>query len=158
MIHFIDTSVLLNLLNVPLKNQNHDTVKEEYNKFVAQNDNFVFPAAVLFETGNHISHISDGSLRRTIASKFVRLINQAVDLQDNMSVIPEITKNELNAILENFPDQAMRGIGFGDSSIVAQFEDYWENKQPIGEMRIWSLDAHLASHSHIGGLSRRKNR
>ena len=42
--------------------------------------------------------------------------------------------------------------------IVAQFEEYWQTRQPIGRIRIWSLDTHLAPYQYEGGLRRRKDK
>ena len=60
--------------------------------------------------------------------------------------------------MDKFPAQAQSKMGFGDVSIIDQFNDYWENRQPIGKMRIWAFDAHLQGYSHTGGLARRKNK
>ena len=42
--------------------------------------------------------------------------------------------------------------------IAAKRNDYWRNRQPIGEMRIWTFDTHLMGYTRTGGLSRRKNK
>lgn len=157
-VHFIDTSVLVELLNVPGMNANYTELKEEYELLEQNGDTFVLPVAVLVETGNHIAHIPDGTLRRDIALKFVNLVEKAISTEDNWNVMPEISEDVLREILANFPDHASSEIGFGDVSIIEQFEDYWQNCQPIGEMRIWSLDDHLSAYQKTGGLSRRKNR
>lgn len=35
------------------------------------NDMLIMPASTIIETGNHIAHISDGTIRRKIALKFM---------------------------------------------------------------------------------------
>ena len=157
-IHFIDTSVLVELLNVPGKNETYEETKLEYELLVENGDMFVLPIAVLIETGNHIAHIADGNTRHRIAKLFTDIIKKAVDMEDNWSVIPEISTAILESIIRDFPAQALAQTGFGDTSIVKQFDDYWINRQPIGEMRIWSKDHHLQSYSRTGGLSRRRNK
>lgn len=157
-VHFVDTFVLLNLLRVPGKCQNFEQVNEEFTRLVTDDDEFVFPIATLIETGNHISHLPDGEQRRRIAQKYVELMRKAANSEDNMSIISGIDPTVLLKMLESFPDRAMMQTGFGDVSIIEQFEDYWKNRQPIGEMRIWSLDKHLLSYQKIGGLNRRKER
>lgn len=157
-VNFVDTSVMTCLLDIPGKNQQYIEVKGEYNKLLDEGDSFVLTAAVLVETGNHIAHVSDGQKRRQIAEKFVNFVTSAIDRQHGWNVIPEIKPETLKIIIEGLPDGAMRGIGFGDLSIVQQFEEYWQNRQPIGYMRIWSIDAHLSRYSYTGGLSRRKDK
>lgn len=159
-VHFIDTTVMTALLKVPHHNsdERYEETKEEYELLEQNGDVFVLPVAVLVETGNHIAHIPDGNMRREIAKKLATLVREAMKANNNWNIIPEIPISVLEMILDQLPDQAMAGIGFGDISIVEQFNEYWEKRQPIGKMRIWSFDEHLSAYSRTGGLSRRKNR
>ena len=52
-VHFIDTSVLVELLNIPKMNERHAQAQTEYEALAAKGDVFVLPVAVLVETGNH---------------------------------------------------------------------------------------------------------
>lgn len=157
-VHFIDTSVLVELLNIPNMNSHHTQAQEEYQAFARNGDVFVLPVAVLVETGNHIAHISDGNMRHQIATRFSSLVEKAVRSEDNWNTVPSISPETLEAIMRNFPVQVMNQTGFGDISIIEQFNDYWQNRQPIGEMRIWTFDTHLMGYTRTGGLSRRKNK
>lgn len=159
-VHFVDTTVMSALLNIPKYNsdERHRTAKEEYELLDQNGDVFVLPFAVLVETGNHIAHIPDGHMRREVAQKFVALVRGAIRSENNWNIIPEIPFSIMETMLDQFPERAMTGVGFGDVSIVEQFNEYWEKRQPIGEMRIWSFDAHLSGYSRTGGLSRRKNK
>lgn len=157
-VHFIDTSVLVELLNVPNMNDHHEQARAEYEDLVANGDIFVLPVAVLVETGNHIAHIANGSLRYKIAKKFSELVQKAIKSEDNWNTVPDIPIETLTTIMNQFPCQAKNQTGFGDISIIEQFNEYWQNRQPIGEMRIWAFDIHLKGYSHTGGLSRRKNK
>ena len=157
-VHFIDTSVLVELLNIPSMNSRHTQAQEEYQALAKNGDVFVLPIAVLVETGNHIAHISDGNMRYQIATQFSSLVKKAVRSEDNWNTVPSISLEILEAIMQNFPAQAMNHTGFGDISIIEQFNDYWQNRQPIGKMRIWTYDAHLEGYTRTGGLSRRKNK
>lgn len=158
MVHFVDTSVLLNLLQVPNRCQRHDEIKQEYERCFNNGDSFIFPMATLVETGNHIAHIADGNQRWIIANRFADLVEQAEQLKNNMSVIPALTSAELTAVLHAFRNCAVQEVGFGDASIVEQYNTYWREKQPIGEIRIWSTDTHLCGYHQTGGLARRKTR
>ena len=157
-VHFVDTSVLVELLNIPGFRNQHEEVNAEYLRLDRAGDTFVLPVAVLIETGNHIAHVEDGRMRWKTANTFKALVERALDGTKNWNVMPEIRSDVLKTILEQIPLQAKQKTGFGDVSIIEQFNDYWEHKQPIGEMRIWSLDTHLQGYSKTGGLSRRKNK
>ena len=157
-VHFVDTSVLVELLNVPNMNDRHAQAQKEYNDLAAKGDVFVLPVAVLVETGNHIAHIANGNIRRQIAINFSSLVGKAINSEDNWNTVPDIQINTLKTIMHNFPDLAHDKMGFGDISIIEQFNDYWKNRQPIGEMRIWAFDDHLQGYHQIGGLCRRKDR
>ena len=157
-VHFIDTSVLVELLNIPNMNGRHAQAKAEYEELVASGDTFVLPVAVLVETGNHIAHISDGNMRYKIAVLFSSLVQKAIKSEDNWNTVPDIPMCTLEKIIHQFPSLARGQTGFGDISIIEQFNDYWQNRQPIGMMRIWAFDEHLQGYSQTGGLSRRKNR
>lgn len=157
-VHFVDTSVLTELLNVPGFNERNKEINAEYLQLSKNGDVFVLPVAVLVETGNHIAHISDGRIRYQIAGIFASLVKKALDGKSSWNVEPEIRPDVLQTILDQIPMQAQQGTGFGDVSIIEQFNDYQKNRQPIGEMRIWALDKHLSGYSYTGGLARRKDK
>lgn len=154
MVNFVDTCVLTNLLNIPGFNQNYEEVKRQYDEKVENMDTFVLPIATLVETGNHIAQCGGDKYR--IAEKFKDLVLGAMCGENSFTVTPEITLKQIEEIMGNFPNAAIQGHGFGDMSILQQFEDYWEKKQPIGQMCIWSLDHHLNVPIREGGLKRRK--
>lgn len=157
-VHFVDTSVLVELLDIPKMNGHHAEARKEYEELAVKGDVFVLPVAVLVETGNHIAHIPDGTKRRQVAAHFSALVQQAIRSEGNWNTEPGIRMDILESIMDKFPAQAQSKMGFGDVSIIDQFNDYWENRQPIGKMRIWAFDAHLQGYSHTGGLARRKNK
>ena len=59
-VHLVDTSVLVELLDIPGRNNRHEEAKQEYKELEKNGDSFVLPMAAILETGNHIAHISDG--------------------------------------------------------------------------------------------------
>ena len=69
-IRFIDTSIVMNLLRIPHMCQEYESVKKEFNEAIEQNETLILPLATIIESGNHISHIADGNIRRKKAVKF----------------------------------------------------------------------------------------
>ena len=49
-VHFVDTSVFVELLNIPSMNEKHGELIKEYKKLAIRGDVFVLPVAVLVET------------------------------------------------------------------------------------------------------------
>lgn len=72
---FIDTSVLVNLLKVPGKNQ--QALKAAQDFMALQEDSgvqFVLPVTAVIETGNHIAQLANGDTRRKIAEAFGKML------------------------------------------------------------------------------------
>jgi len=69
----IDTSIFLNLLNVPNCNQNHDSVLQDFQTYIEAGCIFILPMATILETGNHIAQNGDGTIRRKTALRFIAL-------------------------------------------------------------------------------------
>lgn len=145
-VHFIDTSVFLNIINVPGRNQQHKEVMEELKELVKNKDSntLILPFATIIETGNHIAHCSNGYDRRKTAEKFCECIEKTV-----MNRAPwqyygnQLEADDLVSICKDFPDYAMREEGFGDLSIIQAYKKYKNETPAIHKIRIWSVDTHL---------------
>ena len=94
----IDTTVLLNLLNVPNRSQNSKQISEEFTDFVELDCTFIIPLVAVIETGNHISQNGDGRLRRESANRFFIAVNLLLPFQQLVQaahlVAEEIQSNE----------------------------------------------------------------
>lgn len=124
-VHFIDTSVLLNILNVPGRNERHDEVMEELRGLgeKANVNALILPFATIIETGNHIAHCGDGNQRRKAAVKFQECIDKTVKQKAPWQYYGnQLTARDLEIICKDFPDSAMRGEGFGDLSIIRAYQ------------------------------------
>lgn len=60
----LDTSVFLNVLNIPGFNQDFGRIRDEFERRIRKADHFLLPMATIWETGNHIAHLPDGTVRR----------------------------------------------------------------------------------------------
>jgi hypothetical protein len=60
----VDTSILVQLLNVPEMSGQRDELMFEYERRASAREQFLLPIAVLIETGNHIAKANDGRLPR----------------------------------------------------------------------------------------------
>ena len=141
----VDTSVLLNLLDVPGRNQDRDAVLGRFGELSDAEVNLLLPIAAIFEAGNHIAHLSDGRQRRDHAQRFSARVREALNGQAPWTVTPLPSTRELADWLSDFPESAMRKVGMGDLSIVKAWESACA-KHPQHRVSIWSLDQDLAGY------------
>lgn len=73
----IDTTVFLNLLNVPGRNQDKDKVTASFKEYADLGATFILPMATIIETGNHIAQNGDGGTRRKTAQRFCKAVKGA---------------------------------------------------------------------------------
>jgi hypothetical protein len=102
--------------------------------------------ATIYETGNHIAQNGDGRVRRGIAEIFVNQVKQAFLGKAPWTPTPFDNDKEFSEWLAQFPDQAMRGSGIGDLSIIKVFERQCE-LHPHRHVFIWSYDEHLKAYN-----------
>lgn len=150
----LDSSVYLNVLDIPGFNQDRSAIIEGFGEHIARNDHFLLPLAAVWETGNHIARLSDGGSRRLYAQILVDDVSRAFsgDVPYRATHFPE--REEFRKWLMEFPGTAMRnksetktreGISLADLSIIKEWERTCE-RHPLSRVRIWSLDSDLAGY------------
>ena len=144
----VDTSIFLNVLNIPDFNQNYDVVFDEFEALLETEARFLLPLATILETGNHIARIRNGAARRRSAERIGREVRKALDNRAPWGLTPLPDRPQLAAWLDSFPDAAMRELGLGDHSIVKAWEASCRSN-PFDRIRIWSLDGHLTGYDRI---------
>jgi len=78
-VEFVDTSILVEFLNVPGRSQHRKQVLAEFKRKRASGTHFVLPTAAVIETGNHVHHIAEGSKRLGCAQAFAQLLRLTAD-------------------------------------------------------------------------------
>ena len=74
-IALIDTSILLELLEVPGRDSKSAEIKKQLReKQRDARESLILPLAAILETGNHVGRVPDGALRRQAAKRFVDVI------------------------------------------------------------------------------------
>lgn len=150
----IDTSIFLNILDVPGCNQNRDQVFSTFRLYIHQGSHFLLPMATIWETGNHISRIASGAQRRRFAGKLQDQVRLAFDGQAPFRATYFPDRREFFLWLESFPDFAMRnksvdkpneGVSLSDMTIIKE----WERavaQNASRDVLIWSLDVDLSGY------------
>lgn len=144
----IDTSIFLEILNVPHKASQSELIFQELKEKIEARESLFLPMATILETGNHIAKAKkvDGNQRRICAEKFVNQVTQALEGKSPFTPISFLKKEDLQGWLKEFPDEAMQGRGLGDLSIIHDWQRICD--QNLGRrVYIWSLDKHLKGYN-----------
>ena len=139
----IDTTIFLEILDVPRKVTRHEHVILELQGKIENDETLFLPMATILETGNHIAQNGDGRQRRGCALNFVSQIQDALNGKSPFKPISFLEKEHLQEWLSEFPDSAMRGNSLGDLSIIHDFKRLCR-QSPRREIYIWSQDSHLS--------------
>lgn len=143
-VRFIDTSVMTNMLEIPGRCKDVKSVQEELKKVIKAKEVLILPIATIIETGNHIAHIDNGNIRRTIAQKFGEYLRKTAEGEAPWQLYGvELDKEGLLYLADHIEENAIREIGIGDVSIIRAYEQYRDTVPGIGRIMIWSTDTHL---------------
>jgi hypothetical protein len=154
----MDTSVFLNLMDVPNRNNHKAQVQDDFKTYALEGCTFILPMATIIETGNHIAQNGDGSTRRKTAQIFVDMIKDAFSGAAPFQISELPSSYEILTWLDDFPNHAGRnkspsktteGTSFGDLSIIKEF-DKCCGRFAMSEVRIWSLDSDLQQYHQHG--------
>lgn len=153
---FVDTSILLNLLDVPGKSSDKDTVVDEFRSLVAAQATLIIPIAAVVEVGNHIAQLANGRYRKDRAERFQTFLRASLDGQLPW-VVSGASWDEpfLEGLLAGehpvpgLSELAQQGVGSGDASILQELNRYRSRSDlPTGlPVRLWTLDTSLAAYA-----------
>jgi hypothetical protein len=141
----VDTSILVELLNLPGLASRHEALVSAFEQRQKAREQFLLPIAVLVETGNHVAQIPDGTLRRKAADDFTQFAMTSLQGISPFAPTPLPSKEDITAWLHDFPDNAMRGIGLADRSLIELWEVHRE-LHPRRRVYLWSLDQALVGY------------
>ncbi|MGB8811005.1 MAG: hypothetical protein WCD17_16760 [Acinetobacter calcoaceticus] len=150
----VDTSIFLNILNVPNRNNKRGEILKQFQEYVELGCSFIIPMATVIETGNHIAQNGDGNTRREVAQLFVDTLEKTFTGEAPFRISEWLSQSEIKTWLIEFPSHAQRnksstrtteGTSFGDLSIIKEFEQNC-TKFPMSEIFIWSLDEDLKAY------------
>lgn len=152
----LDTSILLNILNVPGKNQDKDKVMADFQTYFEAKCSFIIPFVVAVEVGNHISRNGDGRVRRERASRFVSMMQSTFNNETPFTISNFDLKIEWQNWISEFIDKAGQnktaakpneGMSLTDLSIIKEYDALQAknraNRNKHVKVFIWSLDSDL---------------
>lgn len=141
----VDTTVLLNVLDVPGRNESRAEVMDELRAHIEHENHLLLPMAAVVETGNHIAHVSNGAQARASAERFVTEVGKALRGESPWRMTQFPSNDQVLTWLNEFPNSVSQGVGFGDLSIIKEWESTCA-KHPMSIVVIWSKDVDLAGY------------
>ena len=142
----VDTSILLNILNVPNRKQKREEVIATFREKIEAGETFFLPLATIIETGNHIGHLPDGNDRYGDACTLVQQVKMALEGTSPFVPLDLCSTEDLRQWMNDFPHgHAVQGRGVGDMMLVGECLRLRE-RHPSTEVYIWSLDSDLAEY------------
>lgn len=150
----LDTSIYLNILDIPNCNQDREAVFKIFEKRLKLGDHFLLPMATIWETGNHIADLNNGGLRYKYSVSLVDQVAAAVNGKAPYRPTHFPNQEEFLEWLKYFPEYAKRnkstkktreGVSLSDLTIIRE----WERTRRLNPMRqvlIWSLDSDLSGY------------
>ena len=139
----VDTSVLLNIMDVPDRNQHRGQVLDRLATLIDAGDHLFIPMAAIVEVGNHIAQVKNGAHRRAAAERFVKEVRSALADEAPWKPINFPSNQEVLTWLDAFPESATQGIGMGDLSIKQEWVALCE-RHALSRVWVWALDGDLA--------------
>lgn len=159
---FVDTSILLEILDVPGKAQRRAEVIAGLRDRVARRCQLILPTAAVIETGNHIHHLADGKARRRCAVDFAGVLDDSArgaapwvlhDATWDAALLDRIRTGCSTGLdlTEHATHGKGGGLGTGDLSVLAERDLYRERRvdQQSVDVRVWSTDRLLRTYSNL---------
>jgi len=151
---FVDTSVLLNLLDVPHANSNRQEAQRDY-KAKASRGGLILPLAAIVETGENVFRIADGAARRRCAQAYEEMLRLVVhDAAPFRLHEFGWDRSFLGRLLSGASTQTTlfqhlcgTAIGCGDLTILTEREVYLARTAKGTTASIWTYDDKLAAYS-----------
>ncbi len=146
----LDTEYLLELFGVP-GHSNRSSMERVENKFkeaVREGHLLFVPMPCLFELGNHVAQVEDGTIRRKRAQDVEKMVKSSLQQSTPWTIVPtkEIgLHDQLLRSLRRFAREfAGQGIGLTDT-FVAEEAKRLREKYPGGSysVHIWTTDTAL---------------
>ena len=100
----LDTSIYMNVLDIPGWNQHRETVLADFATKIDNSDIFLLPMASIWETGNHIARLVDGATRRKYADLLVKDVHLAITGQHPYRPTHFPDREEFQRWLRTFPE------------------------------------------------------
>ncbi len=143
---FLDTNVLLNVLDVPGKNSDRAEVVTEFRRLRAAGATLIIPIAAVVEVGNHLAQLA-GHERQDRSRTFAAFLRASIDgaapwVVSGASWDESFLRALLdgNGVRPTFEQLCASGVGSGDTSILLELQRYRSRVDLPSELPDPSVD------------------
>ena len=143
-VYLIDTSYLLELFEVPHHSipKARKIIISRFTTAVENKARFYVTVPSIYELANHISHVSDGNKRRSLAERVRDDVLSSLDPNQSTpwTIIPSQQLDTFKNLIVNFVDNhVIQQIGLSDSTLIDEAhrlkrERYQRRGSPV---HIW---------------------
>ena len=147
-VYVIDTSYLLELFAVP-GHSTKEATDEIRSRFAAAGKSgarLYLPVPSIYELANHISHVSNGNVRHSLAEKVRDTVLSSLDNGTPWTIIPSQQLDTFKNLIVSFVNNhVIQGIGLSDSTLIDEARRLKRERYggPGWRVHIWTKDRKL---------------
>lgn len=154
LVQLLDSSILIELLDIPFEAAYHSQVVQEVDKRHARGVELRLPVAAVIESGDHVSKVADGAARRACASRLSMLLRASFDstapwkfsyLEWDRGMLDFLLRDNLSGsmLIEWF---TAKHLEMGDIVILSELHRLRANLDPtFVQVDVWTTDVALAA-------------
>lgn len=158
-IYVIDTSYLLELFKVDrfYEEKSATEIKTRFEIAIKTGDELFVPLPCIYELGNHVADVRDGSRKRELATTISKTINGCVTKNSPWTITPSASIESLSELWHEFANNYINctkkdkenseSIGLVDTATICEAlrlkEEYKDRSLKV---HIWTKDRTLKSH------------
>jgi len=155
-VELVDTSILVEILNVPGKNANRRRVVAQLGeKDRDASVSLMLPTAAVIETGNHIHHVPDGHARRGCAQNFARILALTIAGDAPWTLLNarwdapllDAIRSGAGTGMDLVEHATKQCLSCGDLSVVAERDEYRRRVSKGIKVVIWTVDEKMGAWS-----------
>ncbi|MFI6405278.1 hypothetical protein [Streptomyces sp. NPDC050548] len=154
-VDFLDTSVFVEILDVPFMNDRRADVLAEMDVRLRAGVTFVLPTATVVETGNHVFQVGAGGARRHCADVFMKTLRRTAAGEAPWRLRERTWDGTFLTTLcdggrtgmDLCEHAATEQLGTGDLSIVAERDLFASRVQ--ARVRIWTLEETMSTWAEL---------
>ena len=147
-VYVIDTSYLLEIFAVSghSTKEARDEIKIRIAAAAQSGARLYVTVPSIYELANHISHVSDGNARRSLAEQVRDTVLSSLDLGTPWTIIPSQQLDTFKNLIVSFVDNhVIQGIDLSDSTLIDEARRLKRERYggPGWRVHIWTTDKTL---------------
>ena len=147
-VYVIDTSYLLEIFAVPghSTREARDEIKNRFAAAAKSGARLYVTIPSIYELANHISHVSNGNVRRSLAEQVRDTVLSSLDNGTPWTIIPSQQLDTFKSLIVSFVNNhVIQGIDLSDSTLIDEARRLKDTtyRGPGWRVHIWTKDRKL---------------